>query len=75
MRKKKYYHLHTKVLNFTLKGKILFKISQGLNVTLYDYEAPYILLRVLMDFMENYAIGDIYLMTPLLDIIVDRYGP
>jgi hypothetical protein len=61
-------------LNFKIGNIFKFEVSQGLNFNINDFDGIYILFKVLVDFIENYSFGDVFLILPLVDLIVKQYG-
>jgi hypothetical protein len=49
-------------------------VSRMLNFTIKDYDGTFIIYKVLLDFMEDYAVGDIFLASSIVDSINDIYG-
>lgn len=49
-------------------------LGENLNFNINDYDGVYILFKVLVDFIENYSLGDVFLIVPLVDLIIDQYG-
>lgn len=45
-----------------------------LNFRISDYDGVYILYKVLIDFIENYSVGDIFSAIQVTDDIVDFMG-
>lgn len=70
----KTFNINSHELNFSLKKPLSFSISSGLNFEIADYDGMYVLFKVLIDFIENYSVGDVFTIIPVIDLIVDRYG-
>lgn len=55
-------------------GLSMVDILPKLNFDVADYDGIYIIYKVLIDFIENYSVGDVFLKSEVVDFIVDYYG-
>lgn len=68
------YDSSVDMLNFKLnydQMSYIDSIYPRLNFRINDYDGIYILYKVLIDFIENYSVGDIFSATVLVDGVVD----
>lgn len=60
------------ILNFKMKqpGLNFNEVTPGLNFKVNDYGGAWIIYKILMDFIENYSVGDVFTVSSALDTAV-----
>lgn len=60
-------------LNFTAhsSGLKFTDSTQTLNFAIYDFDGVFLIYKVLVDFIENYAVGDVFVVSTLVNGVID----